>query len=701
MNPVRKSGISRVAIVVVAALLVEIISILQYRRVSGIMMDGMDVRSRIVLGSVADRISHVLELTESSVNENMKDLRGSLSSSDKVFDALTYAIDDNPHIVSGCIGFEPGYFKDQGDYFEPAVFKTSGGFVRKQLGSAEHDYRQHPSYKNVVKTRVPDWSEPYPNGGNPDEKIITYSTPLIDDNGVLAGVYGVDIEADWLGDTLNANTHLKSSFRLLLTGDGALVAGPPSSMTSPEEVEEALALIRRGSGSLIQDKKFSIRTFTMPKEPHWQIANVYYMDEIFAPVRKVRLQQIGLVLLGLLILFFMINRFARNEKKLRDASAEQARLGGELEVARRIQQEMLPKTFPDNIFGLLEPAREVGGDLFDFYRRDGKFFFCIGDVSGKGVPSAMLMSMVHSLFRMVSEQEESPSRILSALNRQICRGNDSNMFITFFVGTLDAYTGRFRYSNAGHDKPFLLTDNASLLPAKANLPLGVFPDTTYQEEVVTLSPGTSIFLYTDGLTEAKNPQRKAFGRPRVEEILSAGLKASSSPEEMVKALSDAAHSFAAEAPQSDDLTMLMIHYAPGELLTRNLVLNNDSEALPMLSAFLKEYLGLLNLDQKLSLSLRLAVEETVVNAINYAYPSGKSGTVNVYADSDFKEVRFTVVDKGIPFDPTAVIPASTSLDVKDRNIGGLGILLTRKIMDSVSYCRKEESNVFTLTKNIV
>ena len=187
-------------------------------------------------------------------------------------------------------------------------------------------------------------------------------------------------------------------------------------------------------------------------------------EEISAPIRTMHQEHLLMALLGIGVLALMLYHYARSEAKLREASQEQARINGELSAARSIQKEMLPKAFQDNIFGLLEPAREVGGDLFDFYRRDGKLFFCVGDVSGKGVPSAMLMSVIHSLFRVVSEKEESPSRILTVLNTQACRDNDTNMFVTFFVGCLDLYTGKFRYSNAGHDKPFLLSGNVSVLP---------------------------------------------------------------------------------------------------------------------------------------------------------------------------------------------------------------------------------------------
>ena len=210
-----------------------------------------------------------------------------------------------------------------------------------------------------------------------------------------------------------------------------------------------------------------------------------------------------------------------------------------------------------------------------------------------------------------------------------------------------------------------------------------------------------LFLYTDGLTEAKNSRREAFGRSRVQQVLTDCLANSRmTPESMVHSISDAAHRFAEDAPQSDDLTMLLIRYLPGELFKQQITLVNERSEVEKLGAFAKDFCSSLELDRKSSAHLRLALEEAVVNVINYAYPKGEKGSIDIYADSNRKEVRFTIVDSGVPFDPTAAISADTTLDAQNRPIGGLGILLTRKLADSVSYCRKGDKNVLTITKSI-
>ncbi len=698
MDTAKKRMLSRLGVVVLAAVLVEVISIAQYERVKAAMEEEMGVRSRVVLGAMGADVGHMMELTEATMKENLWKVRQELNHSDSAYVYLKYLVDDNPHVVGAFIAFTPDYYPSKGRLFEPYVRKSKGSILLSQLAGADHDYTQNEFYLKALETRQPFWSDPYTYEADSLENLITYTVPVLDGRGEVAAVCGLDMDLSWLGDTLNARQPFPSSFGLLLTEDGGLVAGPPESRTSPAEVAAALEVIRSGSAETT-GKDMAIRSVQMVREPYWQVVQVYRTKEVFARAWKMRRQQVLMILLGLAILAFMIERFVRSESKLRKASEEQARINGELSVAQHIQREMLPTSFPPFVYGSLEPAREVGGDLFDFFVRDGKLFFCIGDVAGKGVPSAMLMSVVHSLFRMVSRKEESPSHILSMINGELCRGNDSNMFVTFFVGCLDQYSGELYYATAGHDKPFILSDDVTSLPANPNLPLGVFPDTHFEEHRCTLSPGTTLLLYTDGLTESKNVQRKQFGRDRVVEVLSTFIKSKNqTPSGLVSALSKAAHKFAGKEPQSDDLTLLAVRFAPGEVLRDKISLINDIDEVDRLNAFVKSFFDKLNLDPKTAAGLRLALEETVVNVINYAYAPEEQGPITVLADSDRSELRFTVIDSGKPFDPTTVLEADTTLNAQDRPIGGLGILLTRKLMDSISYTRRDGQNVLSLTK---
>ena len=190
---------------------------------------------------------------------------------------------------------------------------------------------------------------------------------------------------------------------------------------------------------------------------------------------------------------------------LRATTAQKASMESELKVAHDIQMSMLPKTFPPyperndlDIFGSLTPAKGVGGDLFDFYIRDEQLFFCIGDVSGKGIPASLYMAVTRSLFRNISQHVSKPEQIINALNQAQSEGNDTNMFVTLFVGVLDLKTGRLCYCNAGHDSPLLLGSKVTILPCECNLPIGVITDFTFEQQEITLKRPTTIFLFTDG-----------------------------------------------------------------------------------------------------------------------------------------------------------------------------------------------------------
>ena len=248
-------------------------------------------------------------------------------------------------------------------------------------------------------------------------------------------------------------------------------------------------------------------------------------------------------------------------EELKQVNEAKGRIEGELKVACDIQLSMLPKAFVPtsdsknlDIYGQLIPAKEVGGDLYDFFIRSEKLFFCIGDVSGKGVPAALVMSSTLSLFRNIANYEDDLAKIVRSINMATCDGNDTMMFVTFFAGVLDLHSGRLLYCNAGHNKPLIVSDSIIELPAKPGLPLGISEDESYEVEECTLPVGDTLFLYTDGLTEAMNGQRKQFGKERLEKK----LRRADNCKELAEEITQAVQQFAGKAPQSDDLTMLAI-----------------------------------------------------------------------------------------------------------------------------------------------
>jgi sigma-B regulation protein RsbU (phosphoserine phosphatase) len=217
----------------------------------------------------------------------------------------------------------------------------------------------------------------------------------------------------------------------------------------------------------------------------------------------------------------------------------------------------------------------------------------------------------------------------------------------------------------------------------------------------TIDSGSMIFLYTDGLTEAMNKGRKQFGINRVMTLLNRTTE--TSPKQLLDAMSHEVKVFANGTEQSDDLTMLAIRYTPKQFestLSETLVLKNDIHEVSRFSSFIKSVMEELSVDKSLGRELRLAIEEAVVNVINYAYPAGTEGDITIKITSDGNTLHCQIIDAGIPFDPTTKDRTDTTLSVQERPVGGLGILLVRELMDSINYERIDGQNVLTLIKRI-
>ena len=397
--------------------------------------------------------------------------------------------------------------------------------------------------------------------------------------------------------------------------------------------------------------------------------------------------------------------------ELKNTTAQKASIESDLRIASGIQMGMLPEKFPTRedrddvqLFASLTPAKEVGGDLFDFYFRDEKLFFCIGDVSGKGVPASLFMAVTRSTFRTVSAHETMPDRIIMTMNKTIADMNKTHMFVTLFVGVLDLPTGRLHYCNAGHDAPLLVGAGVGELPCDANIPVGFMPSWKYTLQEAKIFTGTTILLFTDGLTEAMDSDKELFRMERVNEVASKALaQQQQEPRQLIAQMTEAVHEFVGDAEQSDDLTMMAIQYIKQQSdvkMRKRIVLPNDTQEVPKLNAFVEEVCQTVGFDDMANMQIKVAVEEAVVNVMKYAYPPGMHGDVTIEAASNDVRLKFTIIDSGAPFDPTVQSEVDTTLAAKDRKIGGLGIHIMRQNMDSINYERIDNLNVLTLRKKI-
>ena len=255
-------------------------------------------------------------------------------------------------------------------------------------------------------------------------------------------------------------------------------------------------------------------------------------------------------------------------EELKDTTSQKASIERDLHIASNIQKGMLPVNFPNKadrddvqIYASLTPAKDVGGDLFDFFFRDDKLFFCIGDVSGKGVPASLFMAVTRAVFRTVATYLTKPDEIVEVMNNTMVDMNSSLMFVTFFVGVLDLPTGHLHYCNAGHDAPLLLGTDVSELHCESNIPVGVMSQWTFVLEETTICPGTTIFLFTDGLIEAMNAVRAQFQMDRINNVARHFLSSKDQePRQLIEQMTTSVREFVGEAEQSDDLTMMAIRY---------------------------------------------------------------------------------------------------------------------------------------------
>jgi len=255
-------------------------------------------------------------------------------------------------------------------------------------------------------------------------------------------------------------------------------------------------------------------------------------------------------------------------ENLKATTAAKERIESELQIARDIQMSLLPRIFPPfpkrsefDLYATIEPARQVGGDFYDFFLIDDeRLCFTIGDVSGKGVPASLFMAITKMLWRVVANKHARPDKALADLNKELCRDNESVMFVTVFYGILHFLTGELEYSNGGHNLPFFLSHNGKtqLLENTGGMALGVMEEVTFKTKTITLQAGEGLFLYTDGVTEAMDRAGNLFTEPRLQDCLR-GVNGGS-PTEVIRNALEAVKQFTAGAEQSDDITTLAIRY---------------------------------------------------------------------------------------------------------------------------------------------
>ena len=401
-------------------------------------------------------------------------------------------------------------------------------------------------------------------------------------------------------------------------------------------------------------------------------------------------------------------------EKQKKLSEEGARIESELNIAKGIQKNMLPSTFPAfpqykefDIYATTLPAKEVGGDFYDMFLTDENHIaFVIADVSGKGVPAALIMMTARTLIKNTALNGYSVDEIFNKVNNLLCEGNESSHFVTSWLGILDIRNGKLEFVNAGHNPPLYFSKKENKFEyykTKPNLMLAAMEETKYRKNEIDIEVGDRIFLYTDGVTEATNENEELYGEERLQDYLNSHIN--QDIETTIKGVKDDIDNFVGNAEQFDDITTLEILFREKKGKDKNMIEKEfiaKVDELPNVISFIESELEKLDFNIKIITQFNLVVEELFVNVASYAYKENEDGKckISIEYDKDKQEVKLSIEDNGVKFNPLEKDDPDTNLPIEDRPIGGLGILLVKKNMDNIEYKYEDNKNILILSKNV-
>ncbi len=409
-----------------------------------------------------------------------------------------------------------------------------------------------------------------------------------------------------------------------------------------------------------------------------------------------------------LVMADMEKELSEYEENLKKITAEKERVGAELALANRIQADILPNIFPAfperpdfDIYATMTPAKEVGGDFYDFFLIDNdRLGLVMADVSGKGIPAALFMMVSKILIKNGVLSGKSPEEVLASVNTQICSNNREDMFVTVWLGILDLRDGSLTAANAGHEYPAMKKPGGEfeIIKDRHGFVVGGLDSAKYTEYTLKLEPGSKLFLYTDGVPEATDENGELFGTGRMFAALNGAGECT--PETVLERMARSIGDFVREAPQFDDVTMMCVHYT-GKSSVKEITVEAKAENIPVVTDFVNSELEAVGCPAKEAAQIDVAVDEIFSNIAKYAYETGTgTATVRVGHEKDPRAVTVTFIDEGRPFNPLSVKDPDVSLPAGEREIGGLGLFLVKKTMDSVDYRFRNEKNVLRIRKKI-
>ena len=529
-------SVERINFAVVAVTAALFLAIAVFVAFSTSKMMESEARSTVenVVKATVGRIDRQMASVESAVENSAWIVGEQLADPDYMFRITGELVQNNPFVVGSTIAFEPNFFPSKGYYYSAFSYKDEKGEIKRiQQGGETFKYHGMDWYRIPKESKKSSWCEPYFDEGGAEVMMCTYSVPLMDRDGNVYAVLTADVSLSDLTHHVSAIKPYPDSYAILFSQEGRpLVAAPAGAETANDTVKIA------GKAS-----------------NGWTVELVCPLANILQGARSLVWRIAVFSIVGLGLIFFVSWSFST---RLQRATVANERLSSELGIARTIQSSVLKRKAPPYLGTILRPAREVGGDFYDFQEKDGLLYFAVGDASGKSIPAALFAFLAGAGFRMAADMGLPPDEIVARINALLCRDNDTSMFVTLFVGRLDLASGRLEYCNAGH-APIVGVrpgGGAEFLAAKRNVAAGVMDGYAYAMQEKTFEPGTMLLVYTDGVTEAEREDHEQYGEKRLLAFASAHAK--DAPAIFIENMERELDAFTAGAEQSDDITALAV-----------------------------------------------------------------------------------------------------------------------------------------------
>ena len=701
-------------IMAVVLVMMAVIAGVVYNMVKVYMLDEAKERYKnMLLSSHEELRRHLSDVYVASKN-NMHDIERDIDNPDRMFSHMERIVRQNADIVCCAMLFKQDYYPSKGRVFVPcARLDSADRLVVSRIDSTYNSYFYGEWFQEQMKKDKGCWTKAYFESaffaaGQEPRLLTTYIAPIHNHDGQPVALLAADVSLEYLRDEMMEDvTKMNAQFKgnrehqaysFVIDHEGTYIIHPDEKRMLRDTLKaDTIMTDEIGSATAVIDGVPSWIYYRKIEYVNWTMAVVVPDDVIMFNGRMLNIIILLTMVLGLLAIYL----FCRHQiKEIADPiAAQKAVMERELTIAHNIQKALLPQSFPEHadidLYATQTPARDVGGDLYDYFVHEGCLVFCIGDVSGKGVPAALLMAVMKSMFRSEAHRADSAAGIVETMNRNLGEEYKGGDFVTMFVGILDLKTGFLDYCNAGHEAPLVA---GRPLDVKRNLPVGALSDWNYEGQQTQLKSGDMLFLYTDGLSEAKNSTGELLGRKRVQQIVSE--HAIDTARQLVGVLEAEERYHAGDAEQNDDITMLAIRWQPNpHVLTfspSHLTMSASMDEIDRLAPFISHVAEQAAMEGREAKRLRLAVEEAVANIINH----GQATTITLQATMDDNQLVLTIDDDGQPFNPTGESATDFSVPADERPPGGLGIMFLHEMTDGLEYQRIDGHNVLRIIKRV-